>query len=164
LATTTTDIALERAEALAGPWGPITADLTREAASTIAVDRNAQPDHEYWYRLRALDRGTWQTVGTPVFVAAAATRGFQLNGVTPNPGPGPVRFTFSLPRTASIDLDVFDVLGRHVASLAHGPQAAGTHTADWLARGGAAPALPGIYLVRYRHPDGQQAQRFVLTR
>ncbi len=159
-----TAIALERAEALAGPWATINAELSRDADATVALDRDVLPGREYWYRLRAFDRGGQETFGEPVFVPTTSAAGFQLLGVTPNPGHGPLRITFSLPRAASIELDVFDVLGRHVASLARGPHAAGVRTAEWLGRESAAPASPGIYLVRYRHPDGRQVRRVVLAR
>ncbi len=162
--TLATEIALERAESVAGPWAAIAAEISRDAGESVALDRDALPGRAYWYRLRAFDRGEWQALGEPVFVATGSAPRFALLGVTPNPGAGPVRVTFSLPRAAAVDLDVFDVLGRHVASLAHGPHAAGTHIAEWLARGDKAPTGPGIYLVRYRHPEGQQAGRFVRTK
>ena len=65
---------------------------------------------------------------------------------------------------ALVQLDVFDILGRHVASLARGTWPAGKHVVEWTGQepGGMAP--PGLYFVRYRFPGGQQHRRLVWAR
>lgn len=53
--------------------------------------------------------------------------------------PNPVRTStllrYSLGREAHVRLSIFDILGREVAVLADGPQAAGDHTLRWVASG-----------------------------
>lgn len=81
-------------------------------------------------------------------------RGFDVNGVPTTPGglsfavsPNPARISrvsFTLPKQADVDLSVFDLSGRRVATLATGNLAAGQYTRDWNA-GGA-----GVYFVRLR--------------
>jgi hypothetical protein len=74
----------------------------------------------------------------PVLLAAA-----------PNPFAGATRLAFVLPRDGEVDLRVFDVAGREVATLRRGPLPAGTHVAGWDGRDGGGRAVPaGVYLVR----------------
>ena len=65
------------------------------------------------------------------------------------------RIVFSIPRSARVAVDLFDVQGRRVATLASGPRNAGIHRVAWDGRfqeGGRAPA--GVYLVRLATADG----------
>jgi hypothetical protein len=65
------------------------------------------------------------------------------------------RIVFSIPRSARVAVDLFDVQGRRVAALASGPRNAGIHRVAWdgrLRQGGRAPA--GVYLVRLATADG----------
>ncbi len=157
-------VTVERAAEIDGPWSAVEGLQSRDGDATTAFDRDAVPGHEYWYRLRALEDGAWRTVGSPVRVdAAPAAPGFEIVEVAPNPGSGPARITFTLPRAAAVELDVFDVQGRHVASLVRGTRYAGTHVTEWSGEGPAKVAA-GIYLARYRFPGGQQVSRFVRSR
>lgn len=85
--------------------------------------------------------------------------GFRLAAVRPSPSTGPVTIEYELGRDAGVDIDVFDVQGRRVASLARGPQSAGPHTVVWPAS-----VRGGLFLVRYRYPGGEDRRRLVLTR
>jgi hypothetical protein len=63
--------------------------------------------------------------------------------------PNPARVTkvsFTLPARAEVDLSVFDLSGRKVATLASGSMSAGRYARDW--DGGSAGA--GVYFVRLR--------------
>jgi flagellar hook assembly protein FlgD len=73
-----------------------------------------------------------------------------------------VRIAFFLAQAAAIEIDVFDVQGRRVASPARGEWSAGAHVIAWDGRtrsGQSAPA--GLFLVRYRYPGGQDRRRIV---
>jgi hypothetical protein len=86
----------------------------------------------------------------------------RLVQVGPNPGSGPVRIDFALQDAAAIEIDVFDVQGRRVASPARGEWQAGTHAVEWdgLSRTGE-PVPSGIYLLRYTYPGGEDWRRVV---
>ncbi len=74
----------------------------------------------------------------------AAPTAFALRAPFPNPFREATTLTFDLPTAADVRLEVFDALGRRVATLAEGPRPAGTHEVAF------APArlVPGLYLVR----------------
>lgn len=61
----------------------------------------------------------------------------------PNPAAGPLTVGYRLGAPASVTVDVFDVLGRHVGRVDEGPRAAGDHRAVWDAE-----AAAGVYVVR----------------
>jgi hypothetical protein len=94
-------------------------------------------------------------VGCP----AASGNALRLSVLGPSPSPGPVRIEFELRDQAAIELDVFDVQGRLVASPARGVWPAGRHAVEWNGRGAAA----GVYLVRCRYASGEIVRRFVRT-
>jgi flagellar hook assembly protein FlgD len=85
--------------------------------------------------------------------------------VGPNPGSGPVRIAFALKHAGAIEIDVFDVQGRRVASPGAGVWPAGMHVVEWNGRTHSGEVAPsGLYLLRYAYPGGQDRRRIVRTR
>jgi hypothetical protein len=85
--------------------------------------------------------------------------------IGPNPSSEPVGIEFGLTREADVTVEVIDVQGRLVATLARGRVPAGNHRVEWSGRdprGAIAPA--GVYSVRYRSPEGEQVQQIVRVR
>ncbi len=67
----------------------------------------------------------------------------------PNPAYASSRFELGLPRSATVRVDVFDGLGRKVATLVDGTLTAGMHVISWDGMSAnAESAAPGMYLVR----------------
>jgi hypothetical protein len=151
---------IERADVAAGPWTRVATEGTTEGGVSVGLDRSALADREYWYRLAAREGTRVVAISEPVSVQAGLAREFALVGVTPNPGLGSVKIGFTVAREAAVEVDLFDVQGRHVASLAHGTLAAGTHTIEWSDRS----ASPGVYLLEFRYPGGHQIRRVVRLR
>jgi hypothetical protein len=57
----------------------------------------------------------------------------ELLPARPNPSSGTTRFVVRLPRAADVDLALFDLAGRRVATLWHGAMGAGERAIDWPA-------------------------------
>lgn len=78
-------------------------------------------------------------------------RGFELEQNFPNPFNSSTVIHFALPEERPVELAVYDLLGRRVATLAQGKQPAGRHTGQ---RGGLDEAgrslASGVYLYRLR--------------
>lgn len=69
--------------------------------------------------------------------------------VRPNPFARGTQVAFSLDRRQVVDLAVFDVAGRRVASLAAGELGAGSHQRTWDGTtDGGGPAAAGVYIIR----------------
>lgn len=83
--------------------------------------------------------------------ATVPQKRFELHPAYPNPLHDRTTLTFSLPTPQHVQVQVFDVLGRAVATVAEGWHAGGEHTARWDAEA----AAPGTYLVRLTATDGR---------
>ena len=103
-----------------------------------------------------------QGFATPAEPGPAAGGG--LRGVHPNPSTGDARIAFALATPQPVRIDVFDGLGRHVATLADGVVPAGEHEVVWDGRAGGAPVASGVYVVRLRTAGGVQARPLVRVR
>lgn len=90
---------------------------------------------------------------------------FALRGATPNPARTLTHIAFDLPTQAAVSLQVFDVSGRVVRTLARSGMPAGTHVVAWDGRdanGHRAPA--GVYLYRLRAAGFESTGRLTLVR
>ncbi|HKQ57881.1 MAG TPA: M14 family zinc carboxypeptidase [Candidatus Eisenbacteria bacterium] len=91
----------------------------------------------------------------PVFLALAP------------PAPNPVRdaalFSFSLPASGEVRLELFDLMGRHVRTLAAASLPAGRYVRGWDGRDEAGRPTPaGVYLARLSGAAGTVSRRFVV--
>jgi hypothetical protein len=101
---------------------------------------------------------------------AAATdrvRGFRLYPGQPNPFTTATSIAFDVPPAgARVKLEVFDVVGRRVATLVDGPRSGGSQLVRWSGtddvRGRAAP--PGVYLCRLEAAGQAQTRRLLRLR
>jgi len=78
----------------------------------------------------------------------------------PNPFLGTTRISYSVPVPGRVLVQVFDVAGRSVATLADGTVTAGRHETTWNPRGLAG----GVYLVKLTQPDGTATEKLLLAR
>lgn len=82
---------------------------------------------------------------------------FHLHRSVPNPFDESSLIRYDLPDAQFVDLSIFTIDGRRVATLVHDARAAGRHSAIWHGRDDAGqPVAPGIYFYRieagqYRH-------------
>jgi hypothetical protein len=85
---------------------------------------------------------------------------FRLIGNYPNPFNPTTTITYELSAASDVRLEVYDILGRHVQTLAYGHQAAGHHTATFDANGLAS----GMYLYRLQAGNQSQTKRMLLIK
>ena len=90
---------------------------------------------------------------------------FGFDWVGPLPASGSVRFACRLPQAGRARLEIFDLSGRRLATLADGMREAGAFTAMWAGLAGDGRRLAsGVYLARLTAPGLIAARRVVLTR
>jgi flagellar hook assembly protein FlgD len=90
---------------------------------------------------------------------------FAFRGGTPNPFGTDTELRFELPAATRVRIDVHDVQGRIVRSLADRDFSAGTHQIRWDGNGDRGAALPnGVYLARVIAGGFQSERRLVLIR
>jgi hypothetical protein len=81
--------------------------------------------------------------------ATSPAHGFMLAQNFPNPFRASTEVRFSLPQRSQVDLAVFDVAGREVASLSNGAWDAGSHSVRWAGTTDSGKAARGgVYFVR----------------
>jgi len=154
------DVWVERADGVAGPWARVATEQITTGDVSVALDRGALAERDYWYRLVAREGNEAVVISESVTVPGSVPHRFELVRVKPNPGFGPMRISFTLPREAVIAVNVIDLQGRYVASLVNGALTAGTHTVEWSGQS----AAPGTYFIGYRYPGGHQVERVVRLR
>jgi hypothetical protein len=105
-----------------------------------------------WMLLLARATGTASPTRTgrrPAPEGAALPAAFALQRNQPNPFAERTTIRFALPVASRIRLEVFDLLGRRVRTLANGPYDAGEHEISWDRRNArGALAAPGLYFCR----------------
>ena len=87
--------------------------------------------------------------------------GFVVGPVGPNPTRGAAQVRFALGTAATVGVEVFDVLGRRVATVAPRPFGPGEGHRVGLDLGAVAP---GLYVARVTAGDQAQAVRFTVVR
>ncbi len=90
---------------------------------------------------------------------------FELEANYPNPFNASTAIRYSLRAVADVELVLFDVTGRRVATLVDGVQPAGRHTAYWDGRmNSGVEVASGIYIYRLRVGERQRARKLLLLR
>ena len=114
---------------------------------------------------RDIDHGPVLGVDPPVTPPSALPRvtAFAMPP-SPNPARGDVALAVDVARDQRVELDVFDLAGRRVASLHSGLLAAGRHAFRWSGAGERGAASPGVYLVRMHAEERTQVVRVVRIR
>ncbi len=74
---------------------------------------------------------------------------YAMYPAAPNPFNPETKFQIGLPKNDDVTVDVFNVMGRHIATIQSGQLAAGFHTLRWNGKNAAGHDVPsGVYLVR----------------
>jgi hypothetical protein len=88
---------------------------------------------------------------------------FQLSRPVPNPSRGGVTMELALPEAREVEVLVYDVRGRRVASLASGPFAAGRHPIAWDRRDASGSRVAaGTYVIRAVAGSERSVRRAVI--
>ena len=111
------------------------------------------------------------TDGTGYFALPLAALGgralpqqFALGPNYPNPFNPSTIIPYQLAVSSQVRLEVFNLLGQHLATLVDGERAAGFHTATWNATDGAGRAVgAGVYIYRMTVGVESQTGRMVLV-
>jgi hypothetical protein len=107
-------------------------------------------------------RAAWPDNLPSLDAPEGAPRGLAIASAWPNPARASLALSIALPSSGRVAVDLVDVSGRIVATLAPGVLAPGRHTLSFDPQ--MAGLAPGIYHARLRHPSGTVSRRIVVTR
>jgi len=141
---------------------------TQQSVTVSGLDGTAS----YFFAMKTVDEaGNWSTMSNVV------TRTGQSVGVGdpplvlsfstpyPNPARQTATLAFTLPQAAMIQVDAFDIAGRHVRTIASGQRGAGRGELNWDLRDDSGRTLDaGVYLVRGRLAGQSWTRRLVIVR
>jgi spore coat protein A len=95
----------------------------------------------------------------------AASGGIQLSQPQPNPASAGVALQMSLAAPGAVELNLYDVAGRFVRSLASGPFDSGVHELRWDGSDGAGRRVaPGVYFVVLRAGGAIESRKVFIGR
>jgi carboxypeptidase T len=142
----------------AGPAG----SAVRLRLRTIS-DAGAQYDGFNVDSLRVLLFDPAQQPAPTLAVGDAPVTALEFAPIAPNPVRASARFAFALPRAGAVRLEVLDLQGRRVRTLANGAYAARRWSLAWDLRDDAGDAVaPGVYFARLRSAGGTLTRRLVV--
>jgi hypothetical protein len=100
-----------------------------------------------------------------VGVSDGAVTGPKLHQNIPNPFNPVTKIAFELPKSADVDVVVYNVAGREVATLHSGMLPAGPHSLTWdgTANDGTV-AASGVYWYKLSTPEGESSRSMVLLK
>lgn len=144
---------------LVDPVLDVTQNLRRTSRYQFSADGEEAPR-----RIRfvvgpseAVQRTLGRSVTTPSEV--------ELLPSAPHPVLTHTTLRYGVPDEARVTLELYDLLGRRVASLVDGKRvSAGYHTLSWTARAGGRALSSGTYLLRLQADDVTRTQRLVVVR
>ncbi len=98
--------------------------------TSIALDAAGNPHISYWdYTNRDLKYAWYGTIGIEDDETPAIPTGFALHPAVPNPSDGSASIGFALPRACEVELALYDIKGRKIATLASGQHQPGEYSA-----------------------------------
>ncbi|MEO5618606.1 MAG: FlgD immunoglobulin-like domain containing protein, partial [Candidatus Eisenbacteria bacterium] len=98
-------------------------------------------------------------------VPTVSSAGLDFAPPAPNPSGGLTSFRFALPAAARLSVEIVDVGGRRIRTLARGAWPAGSHRIDWDGRSEAGGRVAaGIYFVTVETDGRRESRRFVRLR
>ncbi len=158
---------VQRGLTAGGPYETLNSTLVapRNDRTYTFVDATARAGQTYYYRLADVDLAGRVTVHPPVAVAVPVPSQYRLSQNYPNPFNPVTTIRYELPKSGSVRLEVFDILGRVVRTLVDQTQEAGYHSISWDGRNDMGEALSsGVYYLRMEAGQYRAVVKMALVR
>jgi len=91
--------------------------------------------------------------------------GFKLSYNYPNPFNSSTIFKYEIPYRTSVDLSIYDILGRKIKTLIRRELPAGSYQTSWDGRGETGNPVPsGVYLYRLKTTSTELSRKMILLK
>ncbi len=139
-------------------------DRMLPASQNDYVDRSVEAGTRYDYQLVAHGADGWTAVSPRVSVAVPSI-GLALRQNVPNPFSTETTVSFTLPERGEVELAVYDVAGRRVATIFSGARGAGGHDVRWNGLDDNGQRVgAGVYFVRIQAGKQTLTRKMVVIR
>jgi hypothetical protein len=131
--------------------------------STYVDELDSDGEDEFFKFISATQIGIYHAIPYSVGVEENPNhlpKSFRLHANYPNPFNTLTIISYDLAKEADVSLEIFDLLGRKVATLTEGMQEAGTHKAKWDGSG----VSSGLYFYRLRAGDYSDIKKMTLLK
>ena len=125
----------------------------------------------YYFAIKTADEsGNWSGLSNvvqrlPFTTGARVPVMLSFSPSFPNPARESVRWAYSLPQGAQVQVEIYDARGRHVHTVERGDRGAGAGELAWDLRDGRGHAVaPGLYFVKARLGSSEWTRRLVVVR
>jgi outer membrane protein assembly factor BamB len=112
------------------------------------------------YRLRQVDLDGTASLSDPITLRRRIPPSVQLLGTYPNPARHQATVRFALPRRQAVSMQVYDVLGRRVATMRTGTVEAGRHQLQV----DVSSLSSGMYFLRLKAETGTETRKMTVVR
>ncbi|WP_169577887.1 LamG-like jellyroll fold domain-containing protein [Salisaeta longa] len=129
-------------------------DLTQRQSFTLQVE-HAQTPLVLLMGTTAFVEEAWSSIVPPTV---------RLRANYPNPFRTQTTIEYAVPKAGPVRLDVYDLLGRRVATLVNATQKAGWHRVRWNATAGRQRLASGVYFGRLRVGGEVRTHKMVIVR
>ena len=129
------------------------------------LDKGLQPlaagmEYRYWLEVTEADGKVSRFGPTEAVSVPKEKPELILYAAYPNPSRETINFIYSLPEEGRVELSVYDLSGRRVATLVDSELTAGRHEVSWSC----ADVESGVYLYRLETDSGSMTKRLVISR
>ncbi len=112
-----------------------------------------------------IDELIFGTCATSVSLNEILAGSFSLHQNYPNPFNPSTTIEYEIPKPGKVELDIYNVLGQHVAKLLSGEQAPGRHSAVWNGQNnGGSQVSGGVYLYRLHAGSYIETKKLILLK
>lgn len=156
-------------------FDPTTAEVIGSTTETEFFDVNVNVGETLYYRIVAFDfngnRGEFSDEVSLLITAVGGTettsipKEFSLYQNYPNPFNPDTRISYDLPKTTSVSLKIYNLMGQEVVTLVDEEQPAGSYTVRWNATNNfGIRVASGVYLYLLKAGDFVQSKRMTLLK
>lgn len=131
------------------------------------IDRNAEKEIWYWYRVEELSTTGESTFYDPIRAQSAMTvpLEFGLDQNYPNPFNPATTITYRLAESGQVEMQVVNIAGQVVRTLIHTSQEANQYTVSWNGRNDRGENVPsGVYFITLKAGDYSEVRKTSLMR
>jgi len=129
------------------------------------LDNSVKAGGTYYYKLVDVNINGVRTEHGPISIKITAPEKFELSQNYPNPFNPETKIRYQLPSASSVEIRIFDVLGRDVKTLVSQDVEAGYHIANWDARNNdGVQVSSGVYYYYIRAGEYKITKKMLLMK